>query len=479
MSKISINQEKDINEDNEKLEKFDTSEFSDESTTQKKYYLKEKFMENIWINILIMASAFIFFVFEFFFRHPLFEYSKKFEKNWQKNASELTITFFKIVTKGLGEYLMGAPVAFVLIFFPIIKSSFYIAGLILDLHFHSLLKIWYGNTRPYWEDPELFKGICDGGFGNPSGHSISSVYLYSTLFFYLYQTKRLKNKTITKVMLFLFFLVYTILILLSRLILGIHSINQIMYGSVLGLFTSLLICQIFKLHKMPINFYKRLFKEKVIVYCVTFILIVLILLSIISSISFNLDFDYEKNNKNLPQKCKNLPEYRKYNNDGLFGAFVIFSLLGMYLGQVIFWYLIDNNYKNKVNINKKVEFLNNSNEINDISKDDYDEKHNNKLIDESINHWNENRTYYNINISKILKLNAALFICCIPLFMFIFISSTANIFVIFIFKIAIPFFSCLFLLYSIGFYYLIKILCGEKNELLNKVNNQNIDTFLI
>ena len=480
---MSINNHKKEEEDNEeenlRLEKFTSSELSEENPDKDNNYIKDVFIENFRINILILALVFIFFVSEFLFRKPLFEYSKKFEKNWQKSASEGTIIFFKIITKVCGEYLMGAPIGFVLCFFPMVKSSFYIAGLIFDLHFHSLMKIWYGNSRPYWEDPELFKGICDGGFGNPSGHSISSVYLYSALYIYLIESKMLENKNIIKIILLLLFLTYALLIVLSRLILGIHSINQILYGSVLGMFTTLLICQIFKLHKMPISFYKKLFKEKLYIYCISSILILLALLSIISCTAFNKDFDYEHNNQNLPEKCRNLPEYRKYNNDGLFGAFVVFALLGMYLGQVIFWYLIDNRYKKEIKINKKIESLKSSDTINDISKDDYDEKKNDILIDKLINNWNENRTYININMTKWLKLTMFLFICCIPLILFLFISKKANIVVIFIFKIAIPFFSTLFLIYSLGFYYIIKILCGEKDELLNKVDEEHIDSTLI
>ena len=479
MSINNPNKEEDNEEENIRLEKFTSSEFSEETPDKNNDYIKDVFMKNIRKNIFILAIVFIFFISEFFFRKPLFEYSKTFEKKWQKSASEGTIIFFKIITKVCGEYLMGAPIAFVLCFFPMVKSSFYIAGLIFDLHFHSLMKIWYGNSRPYWEDPELFKDICDGGFGNPSGHSISSVYLYSALYIYLYETKMLENKNIIKIILLLLFITYALLVVLSRLILGIHSINQILYGSVLGLFTTLLICQIFKLHKMPISFYKKLFKEKLYIFCISSILIVLALFSIVSCASFNRNFDYEHTNQNLPEKCRNLPEYRKYNNDGLFGAFVVFALLGMYLGQVIFWYLIDNQYKKEIKVNKKIESLKSSDTISDISKDDYDEKKNDKLIDDLINNWNENRTYININMTKLLKLTVFLLICCIPLIFFLFISKTANIVVIFIFKIAIPFFSTLFLIYSLGFYYIIKILCGEKDELLNKVDDQNIDTSLV
>ena len=90
---------------------------------------------------------------------------------------------------------MVVPVGFILIFFSLIKSSVFMTGFLFCLQFHSMMKIWYGNTRPFWENKDLYKGICDGGFGNPSGHSMISTYLYLTLYIYLQDLKCFKNNT--------------------------------------------------------------------------------------------------------------------------------------------------------------------------------------------------------------------------------------------------------------------------------------------
>ena len=462
---MSINSDtstKDNNE-NEIIEKLKVTTLLTGYQNENNNYLKIVFSKSIKINILIIICFILFFISEFFFREPLFEYSKTFEGNWQNKTSNSTIIFFKIITKVGGEYMMAAPVAFVLLFFSLIKSSFYISGLIFLLHFHSLMKIWYGNKRPFWEVNSLYKGICDGGFGNPSGHSISSVYLYLTLFAYLNETKILKNKILIKIILFLFFSTLTILIILSRLILGIHSINQVIYGSILGMFVSLLIVQIFKFHQMPISFYKNFFKEKIKIFIISFILIGLVILSICSSLYFNSNFDYDYYDGILTKLC-NLPKYRKFNYDGLFGAFVILSLLGMYFGQIIFWFLIDNYYKN--NKSQEIESLIYSEEMDD-SKEYLDENNNNKL-DDIINNWNKNRYFIYCSTNKVLKLLIILIICCCPIILFIKVSKENNLAVIFIFKFGIPFFLSLFFLYSFGFYYIIKIFCGENYELLKR-----------
>lgn len=455
-----------------KLETIKTSEFSGlNSNENQRNYIKIVFFKNIKINILIMVLFIIFFVIEFWIRQPLFDYSIEFEKNWQDKSLNSTITFFKIITKVGGEYLMALPVAYVICFYPIIKSSFYIAGLIFVLHFHSLMKIWYGNTRPFWEDNSLFKGICDGGFGNPSGHSISSIYLYMTLFFYIRESKALEKRYVCQLILLLFLLTFAILIILSRLILGIHSINQVIYGSVLGLFVTLLIVYIFKLHQMPINFYKRLFKEKILIFCISGILIILELFSIISAVSFNTNFEEGKYGEILSNLCKNLPKYRRFNLDGLFGSFVILALLGMYLGQVIFWYLIDNYYKNRKenNHSEKIDFLLNS-ESNSFENEDFEDKNKNEIIDELVNNWNENRTFIFCTIGKGLKILFIMINCCSPLILFFAVSRDSNIVLIFIFKFGIPFFFVLFFIFSFGFYNIIKVTCGEKENLLKRVN---------
>ena len=141
------------------------------------------------------------------------------KKNWQEKATKATINTFKFFTKIGGEYLMAVPVIIVLWFFTLIKSYVYLMGFIFCLQFHSMMKIWYGNKRPFWEDPTLYKGYCDGGFGNPSGHSISTSFLYLSLFWYFRQTKRLYQKYWIIILILIFCLFWIIIIILSILIL--------------------------------------------------------------------------------------------------------------------------------------------------------------------------------------------------------------------------------------------------------------------
>ena len=444
---------------------------------EKNEYLKYIFFKNTKANIIIILIIIAVLISEIFYRDVLFNYSLDFEKNWQKSASESTINFFKIITKVGGEYLMGLPMVIVVCFCSLIKSSIFIAGLIFCLHFHSMMKIWYGSSRPFWEDINLYKGICDGGFGNPSGHSITSAYLYLTLFMYIRESNYLKGKRIAKIIIFLLFLTYIILIVLSRLILGIHSINQVIYGSTLGIIVMVLSVQVFKLHQMPVVFYKRLFKEKLIIFCITAILTLLAITSILSVMIFNNNFDYKKYEERLSLTCgDSLPKYRKFNFDGLFGAFTVLALLGMYLGQILFWYLIDNRYKK---YNSNIDYSKTGSNKISLSNDSSKEEEDNELLDDLINNWNKNRRLLFQSNWNTLKIMIVLYLCMSPTLLFVLISKNADMSIIFIYKFGIPFFSVFFLIFSFGFYYFIKISCGTKEDLLktdidSPVNERNL-----
>ena len=199
---------------------------------------------------------------------------------------------------------------------------------------------------------------------------------------------------------------------------------------------------------------------------------------------FNKGFDYDKYNDILDKLCeKKVPKYRRFNLDGLFGSITILALLGMYLGQIVFWYLIENKYKfNEVNYMNNIKQIQEMN-INDIKFSNDIKNSKNEIInknkietdnlsqdsfDDLINHWNTNRIYI-CDFKNILKLIAVLIICLLPAILFIAIKNDSDIIIIFIFKLGIPMLLVPFLIYSFGFYFLIKISCGPKETLLKRL----------
>ena len=442
-------------------------------------YFSETFLEHKIRNVFILIFSILVFLLEFFYRDILFKYSLNFEENWQKISPEILIAFFRIITKIGGEYLMALPVFIVISFFSIVKTVIYITGFVFCLSFHSTLKMRYGSKRPFWENPNLYKGICDGGFGNPSGHSVNTVYLYLALFIILKDTKYVNDRFHVQSILLIVSLLWTISIILSRLILGVHSVNQVIYGSTFGLVVVLNMFIVFRLHKMPVFFYKRLFKNIKYNIIILSLLFLLTIIAIISKFIFNQDFNYEYYNKILNDTCDNLKEYRKFNYDALFGSLIIVGLIGLYFGQMFFWYLVKYNYKKNDEV-KEIKNKDNDNTLCEIQvtknenwmTQDGDTKED-LIVNELINHWNDNRIFMS-NQTNILKIFCVLLICSSPIILFILIGGE-NMLLIFIFKFGVPFFLVFFLIFGPGFYYVIKFTCGPKKVILKQIFKDSVE----
>ena len=128
-------------------------------------------------------------------------------------------------------------------------------------------------------------------------------------------------------------------------------------------------------------------------------------------------------------------------NDGMFGGLTLFCLIGAYIGQLFLWYKVHQSYGT--------------------------------AKDELINNWVYSRSSVFYDWIKELKLAAILLLCAVPMVIYLIISGK-NLAVIFLFKVSIPFFSSLFLLYGPGLYLMISLGLAN-NEIL--LYNQDTDAF--
>jgi hypothetical protein len=97
------------------------------------------------------------------------------------------------------------------------------------------LKMVYAEPRPYFESSSIDPlGECTAGFGSPSGHAMFSVMwaflLHLDGFGHVFST------WISYLIFFLLTLPFAGLVAFSRLYVGVHSLDQIIYGSLIGLF---------------------------------------------------------------------------------------------------------------------------------------------------------------------------------------------------------------------------------------------------
>ena len=386
------------------------------------------FIKFIILLLFVIASV----VGELFYRQPLFDESIDFELKWRQNAWGFTKTSYNIITNLGGEYGLILYLIIIYFFFPLTKSFCFMIGVIACTYLDNIMKLWYHDPRPFWEESKLHSN-CDGGFGNPSGHSFISTFTYLGVYKLLSQTKIVSKNIWVEMTLFVFCVLMIIGIVLSRVILGMHSLDQVFYGCSLGLAVYFLLFHILYMQNMKVETFTKLFtsvQNLIIITAIFFISLLSLLLSY-----FLIDFTAvtDKYKESLFTSCPQYfddKQYRRFQNDGFFGGLTLFCLMGAYYGQYFLWYKMHSQYgENR---------------------------------DELINKWVYNREGVYKSGINIFKVIGILIVCALPMAIYFLISST-NLAVIFIFKVSLPFFVTLFLLYGPGLYLMISLgLCNMK-----------------
>ena len=388
-------------------------------------------------NILIKFIILLLFVIasvvgELFYRQPLFDESIDFELKWRQNAWGFTKTSYNIITNLGGEYGLILYLIIIYFFFPLTKSFCFMIGVIACTYLDNIMKLWYHDPRPFWEESKLHSN-CDGGFGNPSGHSFISTFTYLGVYKLLSQTKIVSKNIWVEMTLFVFCVLMIIGIVLSRVILGMHSLDQVFYGCSLGLAVYFLLFHILYMQNMKVETFTKLFTSVQNLIIITAIFFISLLSLLLSYLLIDFTAVTDKYKESLSTSCPQYfddKQYRRFQNDGFFGGLTLFCLMGAYYGQYFLWYKMHSQYgENR---------------------------------DELINKWVYNREGVYKSGINIFKVIGILIVCALPMAIYFLISST-NLAVIFIFKVSLPFFVTLFLLYGPGLYLMISLgLCNMK-----------------
>ena len=382
----------------------------------------------IILLLFVIASV----VGELFYRQPLFDESIDFELKWRQNAWGFTKTSYNIITNLGGEYGLILYLIIIYFFFPLTKSFCFMIGVIACTYLDNIMKLWYHDPRPFWEESKLHSN-CDGGFGNPSGHSFISTFTYLGVYKLLSQTKIVSKNIWVEMTLFVFCVLMIIGIILSRVILGMHSLDQVFYGCSLGLAVYFLLFHILYMQNMKVETFTKLFTSVQNLIIITAIFFISLLSLLLSYLLIDFTAVTDKYKESLSTSCPQYfddKEYRRFQNDGFFGGLTLFCLMGAYYGQYFLWYKMHSQYgENR---------------------------------DELINKWVYNREGVYKSGINIFKVIGILIVCALPMAIYFLISST-NLAVIFIFKVSLPFFVTLFLLYGPGLYLMISLgLCNMK-----------------
>ncbi len=92
----------------------------------------------------------------------------------------------------------------------------------------NITKLSYADPRPYWASQDVTAFKCSTQFGNPSGHSETSIGMALTVWLDFDASKQFKGITLVLTLLFAVTIGY------SRFFLGVHSMDQIVYGLLIG-----------------------------------------------------------------------------------------------------------------------------------------------------------------------------------------------------------------------------------------------------
>ena len=370
------------------------------------------FSKNFKIILLILYFI-ICFLTNLLYKNPLFTKSLTIAKDFQeKFNSTFSKKFFLIITQ-FGSQVFYIPV-FIIFFIlnPLNYFIYILTTLILAIYIDCLMKIIYNNPRPFFVKPELFLQECELGFGNPSGHSFGSAVTYLGIWHLSMNCQKFKNNKKVKYGSLIFTFIFIILILMSRLYRGVHSLDQIIYGALLGLGFYYLMFYISDIYQYKPKKFFDIIDQFKFIFISLFIFLIILVLPFYFIFKKN-DKKIDEYNKNVNDKCKSKEDFLRYYNNGLVGCLLVLILLGMYLGLIY--------------VKKKCdeEFF------------DYE----NKIL-------NLNKSNLKINLIR----TAIFFIFGFPILLALVIKSQ-NLFVIFIFKIGLSFFLSSFSMFGFGTYF--------------------------
>ncbi len=179
--------------------------------------------------LLISVTA-IFFI-NYLYRDSLYVLGVNLVLNLQENHSSIGQGFFQLVTMISEPGVVMVGILGITLGETRRKHAFNVTVfLLLNIYLITLLKEFYLDPRPFWTHPsaQSLGFYCPGEFGNPSGHSWFATVI-AFLIFLKYFPRVRKVYAMASVSLVI------LLVAISRMYLGAHSLNQVVLGVSLGM----------------------------------------------------------------------------------------------------------------------------------------------------------------------------------------------------------------------------------------------------
>lgn len=311
-----------------------------------------------------------------------------------------------------------------------------LASTLLSVFCGGALKLIYLSPRPFMYDASIYPLSCEGGFGNPSNHATCATCFYLTLYdLTINNSDRLLPASKYKLKQFMIILITCICV--SRIFLGVHSINQVLLGCCVGVavyYSLFHIVQLQHTNNVQQAIMCFIYNGERFITCV--VVVVVIAVAFIPAVVV-LDVNAQWNEQ-LEMKCKGLPSAKKFEYESYTCMMCLTVLISAYLGIAYEYY-----YTFEGDVAKWVRY-------NFDSSDDDDNGIDISLLmndnDNSINitRWNKTNES-NVNIKRL----CVIITCCAVLMLpHVLISYDHSYYVIIAFKILLPLYIITFLMFS-------------------------------
>jgi membrane-associated phospholipid phosphatase len=358
------------------------------------------------------------------YRNSLFNSSVSFIESIQGYNAESN-AFFKVC-----EYIsdLGNSFAFMAIillfynFANVYKTFVLVTVLFLSMMLVGLLKMIYASPRPFFVSPIIDIFGCEGGWGNPSGHSFASSAFYLTTWHILFDCASLRKRIKLKYISLGVTILLILMIMLSRVFVGAHSFNQILYGCLLGCSLYFFVFFVLCIRVNDSKQFLQVIEFRNLIYGLVYFSIFLFAFIIFYFNKY--EDEIQKYDLIITEKCKNhAPATNKRLQDEGFMTFAVFlAHFGAVIGlKFEYFFIFGENTENWRQFNFEI----------DERRDD--ESLMTKITINKETQWNHTNSFYSIT-----RLFIILILCAIIFMPYYFIKWEDNFVVVFIFKVIFP-----------------------------------------
>ena len=283
----------------------------------------------------LICYLIIILILEALFRQKLYNNSIDYIINLQKNHNNSTSTFLYKYLKGVEtifDFNISDYAAIIIGFLYSIKDSYIFMFIFsISAYTNSLLKIIYRNHRPFWDNQLIKFKKCSAGFGNPSGHSARNSIIFLSIYYYISNSKYIKDKNILKKVIIIPFLLIIFSVMYSRIFEGMHTFNQIIFGFSFGVFFFILWFYLLEIQNYSSKYILQLVENKN--FLLTFSLVIFLIPFPIYWFTSGITNIDELNEIILQfDKCKKIAERKKFFKTALISTMKSTLQIGGVLG---------------------------------------------------------------------------------------------------------------------------------------------------